>query len=297
MNIKVTMLAKKIVTLRLRMFSVSKASDQLVNETGIEHYKFNGQYVIKHSELIEIERYYDDLLGASLRLFTYESNRIDASKVSKDEKSAKGGVFEALLSIVPLCDLHLTSGIIPKGIKAIISVPFENIVTDKIDKLMVIENSELLVQSSRFIETLPEAWKIDTLLVYRGHGESQKQIKLLLESLKPKAQVGFYFDYDFSGMKLINAYMKYVNCQASIITPSFANKQLKRLTSKENYAKQYIEGTHLLTKTGDSCRDFETVIHQATLNLRNYELSVTQESLIAHDIELLSTPLNWTDVS
>lgn len=295
MNIKVVMLAKKIVTLRLKMFPVSKASDQLVSETGIVHYRAKGQYMITQDELSEIERYYDEYLGGSLRLFTQESNRIDASKVSSDEKSAKGGVFEALLSIVPLCELHLTSGVISKDIKAIISVPFESLIIDKIDKLVVIENSELLVQSSRLMQTLPNEWQTGTLLVYRGHGESQKQIKSLLESLRSKTQVGFYFDYDLSGMKLINTLMRYVDCQASIITPRFTNEQLKRLTSKINYAKQYIEGTQLLTKTCDSDVDFEKVIHQTTQNLLNSELSVTQESLVAHDIELVSNPLNWNE--
>ncbi|ARP38120.1 DUF7281 domain-containing protein [Vibrio syngnathi] len=295
MNIKVVMLAKKIVTLRLKMFPVSKASDQLVSETGIVHYRAKGQYMITQDELSEIERYYDEYLGGSLRLFTQESNRIDASKVSSDEKSAKGGVFEALLSIVPLCELHLTSGVISKDIKAIISVPFESLIIDKIDKLVVIENSELLVQSSRLMQTLPNEWQTGTLLVYRGHGESQKQIKSLLESLRSKTQVGFYFDYDLSGMKLINTLMRYVDCQASIITPRFTNEQLKRLTSKINYAKQYIEGTQLLTKTYDSDVDFEKVIHQTTQNLLNSELSVTQESLVAHDIELVSNPLNWNE--
>ncbi|MDH6016541.1 hypothetical protein AB4519_20305 [Vibrio splendidus] len=295
MNIKVVMLAKKIVTLRLKMFPVSKASNQLVSETGIVHYRAKGQYMITQDELSEIERYYDEYLGGSLRLFTQESNRIDASKVSSDEKSAKGGVFEALLSIVPLCELHLTSGVISKDIKAIISVPFESLIIDKIDKLVVIENSELLVQSSRLMQTLPNEWQTGTLLVYRGHGESQKQIKSLLESLRSKTQVGFYFDYDLSGMKLINTLMRYVDCQASIITPRFTNEQLKRLTSKINYAKQYIEGRQLLTKTYESDVDFEKVIHQTTQNLLNSELSVTQESLVAHDIELVSNPLNWNE--
>lgn len=295
MNINVIEMAKKIVTLRLHRFSVSKTATQLLHETGLEHYKSKGQYVINRTDIDEIQRYYTQLLGAPLTQFTQENNRIDATKTTNKEKSAKGGVFEALLSIVAIGELHLTTGVIPAGINTIISTEVENLVTDKIERLVVIENSELLVQSDRLIATLPEEWQSNTLVVYRGHGESQQQIKTLLRALKPSAQVAFYFDYDFSGMKLINAFMAYVSCPASIITPNHTDKKLNQLTNHENFAKQYLDGAHLLTRTEASSKHYEIVIHQVTLCLKNHKLAVTQEALVAHNTQLQSTPLNWRE--
>ncbi len=295
MNTNVIEMAKKIVTLRLRRFAVSKNTTQLLNDAGIDHYKSKGQYVINRTDIDEIERYYTHLLGAPLVQFTRANNRIDATKTSNKEKSAKGGVFEALLSIVAYRELHLTTGVIPAGINVIISTQAESLITDKIERLVVIENSELLVQSERLIATLPEQWQSNTLVVYRGHGESQQQIKTLLQALKPNAQVAFYFDYDFSGMKLINAFMSYVSCPASIITPSHTDKQLKQLTNYENFSKQYLEGMHLLTRTKAAGTHHETVIHKITHWLKNYELAVTQEALVAHNTQLQSTPLNWKE--
>jgi len=295
MNINVIEMAKKVVTLRLCRFPVSKTTTQLLNEAGIEHYKSKRQFVINRTDIDEIERYYTQLLGAPLTEFSQANNRIDATKTTNKEKSAKGGVFEALLSIVAIGELHLTTGVIPASINAIISTQAENLITDKIERLVVIENSELLVQSDRLIATLPEQWQSNTLVVYRGHGESQQQIKTLLQALNPGAQVAFYFDYDFSGMKLINAFMVHVSCPASIITPNHTDKKLKQLTRDENFAKQYLDGAHLLTRTEASSKHYEIVIHQVTQCLKNQKLAVTQEALVAHNIQLKSTPLNWKE--
>ncbi|MGR5347151.1 DUF7281 domain-containing protein [Vibrio mediterranei] len=184
------------------------------------------------------------------------------------------------------------TGVIPPGLNAVISVDPGELVIPKVERLVLVENGALLVERSRLFKSFPPPWNKNVLVGYRGHGQSQNQLKTLLKTLSPTAQLAFFFDYDFAGMCLVHSLMKYVPCAASLITPINDGVNLKLHSNESNLAKQYLNGQHLLSKTRGSDLDYEQVIFEETRCMSEANVAVVQERLISHRITLQSTPLN-----
>ncbi|WP_318493353.1 DUF7281 domain-containing protein [Photobacterium leiognathi] len=285
MDQRLLVLARKIIKLRLNKISITKTAIKLRSEVGLSCARAKNFYLLTPVDIKEIENHFSDYLGSDLVKYQQQNHRCEASLVTLNEKSAKYGVFESVLSMRFITESSINN-IVKSTSNAVISVSVDDLEVTHIKRLLVVENSELLIRFNLVVDVLPSDWLNETVVVYRGHGTSQRQLKKLFTKLPEDAEVGFFFDYDFAGFRMINDFLGQLALQkVSVLIPNCL-KSIVKLSNHVNYAAQYKLGRDL-----EVAKNLNYSIGTCLSDLFASQFAVTQEALIAHRVPLKAIAL------
>jgi len=271
--------AKKIVKKSSGSITANKSNTQVCDL--VEVGEWIGKNIhLTHADIQEIETFFEKQLGE--RLITYSTNsdsRMDMARPGLDEKSATGTVFQSLLNIASKAEIHLhrQPSISPEA-KYIASVKLKDLCIDSLSHVVVVENGEMLVHWEMVADALPEEWQ-DSLIIYRGHGENQKDLIELINLLsESKVKLALFFDYDAAGLDMANDLMPQ---DGYLVVPDTDLEQLKSISKQEAFADQHPQLNMLLAN-----KQIDSKIFEHARKLSQATLAVTQEHLITNYIKL-----------
>ena len=142
---------------------------------------------------------------------------------------------------------------------------------------MIVENGSVLLNLDLLDNILPPFLK-GCLILYRGHGGNEKEIFNLLKHLNKDCYLYLFCDLDGAGLNIAKILSNKFNGHTSLILPKTLDG-LKKFSKDDCYIKQL---SYLDKLKDDNCKN----IANLALKLKNYELAVTQESMLSHKIEL-----------
>mgnify|MGYP003369779664 CR=1 FL=1 len=236
---------------------------------------------------IEIDKYYSNILGISLLKVDFKvEDRIEAASIFKNEKWAQKGVFSDLLNFSSLKNpLPLKTGEIDIASGAIVSSSLEDIDIKKISKVIVTENGEVLNHINLLKHIVPDLFK-DALVLYRGHGINENYVFNFLENLNNNCYVGFFCDYDASGLAISLNLKKHAKALTYLIIPKNIDLSLAVYSKEWCYQDQKA----ILEKLLDNKESF--LIKQCASDLYRYKLALTQEHMLVKVIFLQAIVFN-----
>ncbi len=207
--------------------------------------------------------------------------RVRATQADRtsNEKLALGGVFETMVTFT-----RPAGGVIPVGGNpfvpsgAFLSIPAQNLLDrlDVAETVVVVENGQTLIDAGRI--RWPEDMS-NPIVVYKGHGSSQKALVSWLRTL-PREQVVAYFDFDPAGMMMASRYP----AGACLIPKSW--QALRESESGNKLREFHLQSTS--AKQLESANNLPADIRNHILRNR---LSFTQEYLTAKGFELTLCPV------
>lgn len=206
-------------------------------------------------------------------------DRATQANRTSDEKLALGGVFETMVTFTrPAGGVIPVRGnpFVPSG--AFLSIPAQYLLDrcEVSETVVVVENGQTLIDSSQI--RWPEDMN-NPIVVYKGHGSSQKALVRWLGTL-PREQVVAYFDFDPAGMMMASRYPAgacLIPKEWQAICKNEAGNKLKEFYLQSASAKQL-----------ESVNNLPTEIRNHILQNR---LCITQEYLAAKDFELTLCPI------
>lgn len=245
-------------------------------------------------DIRDIEIFFDAQLGE--RLITYDitgDTRMAMARPGMSEKSASGTVFQSLINVASKAAIYLHGQPhIPVAARYIASIKSTDLILETLTHVVVLENGEMIVEWETVANALPDAWQ-NALLVYRGHGENQKELKSLIDLLfQAKVKVALFFDYDAAGLEM--AYHLFSDQlfsdqkNAYLVVPDAKIEALIKLSKEESFACQHGQLNRLIHKLNHP--NTSTLIATHANTLKQHQLAVTQEHLLHAQITLKLAP-------
>lgn len=141
--------------------------------------------------------------------YSLDKDRLDTANVMKNEKASEVGVFaDQLVFAAVKAYLPLNQADVFIGYKGFVAtVNHAEIQASKIKKLIILENGTMLTRLHDWIEHLPEQW-LNSLFLYRGHGNNNRHVMKLLVDLPSDAEVAYYGDLDPIGLNIAAGFYK-----------------------------------------------------------------------------------------
>lgn len=141
--------------------------------------------------------------------YSLDKDRLDTANVVKNEKASEGGVFSEQLVFASMkAYLPLNQDDVFIGYRGFVAtVNHAEIQASKIKKLIILENGTMLTRLHDWIEQLPSQW-LDSLFLYRGHGNNNRYVINLLAELPEGAEVAYYGDLDPIGLNIAAGFYK-----------------------------------------------------------------------------------------
>ncbi|MEX1215967.1 hypothetical protein [Saccharospirillum sp.] len=235
------------------------------------------EVVFSHTDKQTLRRYIIEQCQADPQRDTLDGDRIDVAKITPHEKIRGKAVFGSLILVHGLQDhpIYMTSGSghTPPG--SVLAVDMETIEWDswKESTIVIVENGTLMHKLN--LMKLPAEWG-RALCVYRGHGENARSVNDLIDR-HPSDKLAFFMDFDLPGIAMATGYRR-----GSVIVPknwqdlyesSALNTMGKYYSQQESRAKIYRE---------EDGSEIDSIVE----HIDRQHLCVSQESLIAHDVEL-----------
>ena len=145
-------------------------------------------------------------------------NRLDTVNVHRNEKSTSKQVFADQLVFASVQhNLPLKSVSLQIGYPSLVpTIDFNELDLAGITRLVVLENATMLMTLHTWYHYLPHIWQ-SSLFIYRGQGQNQSAVKLLLAQLELNIPVAIYADFDPSGLAIVLDY--FLIRPVSIIVP------------------------------------------------------------------------------
>ncbi|PMN15251.1 DUF7281 domain-containing protein [Vibrio lentus] len=276
--------AKRIVASSRERISANKSNTEVCRlvEVGVVS---GNSILVSRSELREIDNYFTSALGQNLLTFQQCSNsRLDAAGPSINEKSAKGGVFQQLISLAGNVNIPLKNQPdVPKEASYIVSVELDDLDFQRFSRVLIIENGELIVRWRDVVHSLPAEWQ-SAVLVYRDHGKNQKDLPTMIECFDNNdVEVGFFFDYDPAGLDMID---QLSNDKHHWIVPVKNLELFQSINKLDEFLKQLEQLDRLKNRVvSASIREHLTFIEENSL-------AITQEHLIRNQCTLIIIDLS-----
>jgi len=196
-----------------------------------------------------------------------DGDRMQWAARTSNEKLSGQAVFANEIKIFrnerPI-DLVNGSACTPAG-SYLVSSP-ENIDLNAIEAIVVVENGAAFLNWSK--ANLDTALR-ETLILYRGHDESAKDVIRLLEKMKGSIKIYAAVDFDPAGFKIALS----MNADAILVPQHYETLLLeKHLNKSETFAKQNDKKSDEMIPPGwKSCWEW----------LHNHRVAITQEALIS----------------
>lgn len=178
------------------------------------------------------------------------ANRLETAKQRINEKWSQASVFAQQILIVgmgcpipllaPTSKVTLTSqasslssqqsntqtqnipyemAATPIGVLPTVLVDYLDI--GRFNKLIIIENGQMMTHWWLWRNRLPDTWK-NALLLYRGHGDNLTWLSSIMSKLPSNCEVLFSFDLDLSGLGMISQMSRMCSGNASVLLPHIA---------------------------------------------------------------------------
>lgn len=224
-------------------------------------------------------------------LINFDSDRLTLAKETAQEKLSKSRAFslirvastEGLITVKGSDDLIFHQLYIPKGM--ILSLSLDKLIIDEFSykNIIIIENGAAIENWSKIVRLLPDELASDSLFIYRGHGNEQRELLNKLSSLSSVIKIFFFGDYDPSGIDIaINTISKGVaGKDVLIIAPARKKDIVKSMSKPDIFMKQSKVIDRIKNLSGIS-KDLSNILD----HLGENGFAVTQETLIAHRIKL-----------
>ena len=239
---------------------------------------------------LNLEKFLNHQLGQPIRnLSLDEADRLLAAKQSHNEKLATGNVFDAMLNLaryqkpIPICDefaLYTPPGVV-------MSAPLAQVDAGAISHIVVVENGQMITHWQQLISRLPSDYQ-HALIVYKGHGNNQNDVRKLLNQTATDCQIALFFDFDPAGLQmaldLVSALPdRNINLlvPANVAGDNTALEQLQKLNKPDTYHEQHTQLQWLEQQSA-----LPTPLTPIVEHIKQYRLAVTQEHLVAHDVAL-----------
>ncbi|PQJ62248.1 DUF7281 domain-containing protein [Photobacterium angustum] len=272
--------AKKIVVNSRERIPANKSNTEACRLVEVGAVSGNS-ILLSRSDLREIEKYFSSILGQNLLTFQQSSSnsRMDTARPGISEKSAKGGVFQQLISLAGNVNIPLKNQPdVPKEARYVASVELDDLDFPRFSRVLIIENGELMVRWKEAVLSLPDEWQ-STVLVYRGHGKNQKCLRALIEYFDNNAvEVGFFYDYDPAGLDMVE---QLSNAKHYWVVPAVNLELFQSINKLDAFWKQLEQLERLKSRNVSvSIREHLTIIEKNTL-------AITQEHLIKNQCPLV----------
>ncbi|CAM4312383.1 hypothetical protein VRRI112168_20095 [Vreelandella rituensis] len=175
---------------------------------------------------------------------------------------------------------------LPTPAGTLLSLDAEGLVFDPehMARILVIENGDLMERWWDILPTLPETWRSQTLLAYRGHQHDSAMLKRWIEKHRGHVTLGFYGDLDPAGLVIaLSNYAAIVpEGKFAILAPEIPEElpsEWSKATtfSDQTAARYYLENRRALYPGW--ARLINTVLKQ--------QIAITQEKLLIKAIPLV----------
>ena len=229
----------------------------------------------KELEYLECCIYAKQVKVAPEQSLNLESDRMDLLKFLKDEKSGGYSVFGDQLVFASVhAKLPLKQGDVTIGYKGLVStVHADELIFNKIEKLIIVENGTMLTRLFDWYGQLPEEWQ-DSLFLYRGQGQNARQVFELLAKLPDHTEISFYGDFDPFGLNIAAHFLK--RRTMSILIPEcwreITRNHLDNNTSK--FFEQIHNSHDLYTDTAQP-----VVIRKLYMHVHINQIALMQENV------------------
>ncbi|MGR5168646.1 DUF7281 domain-containing protein [Vibrio astriarenae] len=271
--------AKRIVVNSRERIPANKSNTEVCRLVEVGAVSGNS-ILLSRSELREIEKYFTSTLGQNLLTFQQSSNsRMDTARPGISEKSAKGGVFQQLISLAGNVNIPLKNQPdVPKEARYVASVELDDLDFPRFSRVLIIENGELMVRWKDVVLSLPDEWQ-SAVLVYRGHGKNQKDLPTLIECFDNNAvEVGFFYDYDPAGLDMVE---QLSNAKHYWVVPALNLELFLSINKLDEFLKQLEQLDRLKS------RDVSASIREHLTFIEKNTLAITQEHLIKNQCSLV----------
>lgn len=175
---------------------------------------------------------------------------------------------------------------LPTPAGTLLSLDAEGLVFDPecMARILVIENGDLMERWWDILPTLPEKWRSQTLLAYRGHRHDSAILKKWIEKHRGDVTLGFYGDLDPAGLMIaISNYAAIVpEGKFAILAPEIP-EELPSDWSKatkfndQTAARAYLESRHALYP------GWARLIN----GVLEHQIAITQEKLLIKGISVV----------
>ncbi|WP_201596150.1 DUF7281 domain-containing protein [Psychrobacter fulvigenes] len=193
------------------------------------------------------------------------SNRLEVATYRADEKWSQAKVFAQQILIVGMdCPIPLSKpssndtppnpaqqavdqyeryDIPATPIGVLPSVLPEFLDISRFNKLIIIENGQLMTHWWQWRGSLPAKWQ-SSLLIYRGHGDNLSWLLSILPKLPTACEVLLSFDLDLSGLRMTSLYAKLCSGNVSTLLPEliFASQPIIPLYNQSHKITEQIDG-------------------------------------------------------
>ena len=220
---------------------------------------------------LAIESYFSKQLNMPLRQVELDvRDRVEAASQVEDEKWASGTVFESLLSVASTSIIPTRHGDVRTPHGCVFSLPLDTLDLERIDRVVIVENGAAIVHWKSVEDALPDQYK-GSLILYRGHGSNQRQMKELVNMLPVSVRVCLYCDFDPAGLHLA---INIANGrQFDFAIPACSHEDMQSMSKADAYNEQY-EMLSILTKSNNP------VVADIANLMKEKRLAVMQEKVV-----------------
>ncbi len=270
--------AQRLIQKSPKIVNESAVIREIVEELEIADIR-NKKIYFTAENLAYIEKYFDKLLGKQLLAIDLDvDTRFGASGQLINEKWARGGVFEAMLSLAGNTPIPVFGDTIHTQPGTVFSMRYEKLDINKIVKLLIVENGEVITNWDKVIPQLPNEYQ-NALLLFKGYGENQKYLEIMLRELKPDIDVGIFFDHDAAGVDMALKLAEYRHID--IVIPTHLPASLLTKSKADEFEKQFPQ-----LRKRVNCQKTPLQVKAILENIEHGKLAITQEHLITHNAPL-----------
>lgn len=267
--------AQRLIRKSPKVVQESQVVREIVEELEIDDIRNNKIYFTSDN-LARIEKYFDTALGKPLLTLNLDiDSRFNASKEFVNEKWAKGGVFEAMLCMASTRKIPVIGDDVYTSPGTVFSMRYEKLDISKISKLLLIENGELITNWDRVISHLPIDYR-DATLLFKGYGENQKYLEMMLKSIDSDVNVAVFFDYDAAGIDMALKLSEYR--PIDLVIPLELTQEVLDKSKLDEFDEQFPQLIRRL-----DCPNTPLEIKAILNSLKDMKIAITQEHLITHN--------------
>ncbi|QFU02077.1 hypothetical protein FIU83_10530 [Halomonas sp. THAF5a] len=229
-------------------------------------------------------------LGADLRTLDMQQDRIGMAGAVRDEKLSGKAALGSLQRVAMPGGAVVVRGDAPEAVRvptppgAVLSVETSRLGldTETCRRVMVIENGAVMDRWWDLLPLLPTAWRSDTLICYRGHDHGQGALNRWLKALPERVHLGYCGDYDAGGVSIaVNTYLPLVGSERFWLLVPEPHTAVPECVNKPGV---FLAQQPILQSMERDSRNCE--LNMLLKRLREEQLAVTQEAIMAHGISL-----------
>ena len=229
--------------------NLTKTWSSVHNELGVG-VLVGSRLILSDTDRKSLRQWFIDDLGVDPMHENLTGDRIEVVSKVNDEKLSSVPVFHNLIRIASFRPIALKNGnaITPEG--SMLEVSPDEIVLEALSSITIIENGMAMRHWSGFEYSADIK---DTLFIYRGHDQNQKDLKDWLKSLPDNISINGFFDFDPAGFSLAVQFSVDKLIVPKQLTPELKDKKVNK---EDKYHEQIRCQANLLSKLRSEWHDY-----------------------------------------